>query len=81
MPTHGNLRKYIQTIGDGAQSRFVVTHGLGNRHSIVQVRRHIAPYDVVGVSICLDPDDLGNNVIIDFGTPPRTEEFVVIVIG
>ncbi len=81
MPTHSNLQKYIQTIGNGADTSIVVRHNIGNRHVVVQLRQNEAPFEFIYTGIRLDPNDVGNAVIINFSVAPKPDEFVVIVIG
>ena len=74
----GRVKKYAADIGDGAATQYDVTHNLGTRDCIVQVRRNGGNYDVIMCDIlALDT----NTTRLNFITAPSTNLYRVIVLA
>lgn len=67
---------YVQIVGDGVSTSFVVTHGSGTRDVHVTVRRNSSPYDDVVADV--EHTD-GNTVTVRVLSPPATNGLVVMV--
>ena len=80
-PATVGLSKYVENIGDGTETSFVVTHNLGTKDVIVRVY-NVATNETVLVNegVLLDTDD---SITIKFttDTPPAEDEYRVVVIG
>lgn len=72
------VRKYATTIGDGTTTAFTVSHNLGTRDVIVQIRRNASPYNLVMTDVKADTI---NDVVVEFSAPPATNEFRVMIQG
>lgn len=71
---------FTQTIGDGSNTSFTVTHNFNTRAVAVVVRRNAVPYDQVWAGLSATADTV-NTVVVSFDTPPAAGEFVVTVIS
>lgn len=73
----GVTRKYAASIGDGAETTYVVTHNLGNKDVVVQLRQNsddaFVEADVVSTST--------TQVTITFAVAPTSNAIRVVVIG
>ena len=58
---------YYQTIGNGTNSSFTLTHNLGTRDVTVTVRNADSPYEVINVRW---EAETTNTVVLDFSSPP-----------
>ena len=71
------VTKYSETIGDGTEDTFVVSHNLGTSDVTVSVR-DAATGEVVMVSVAISNN---NAVTVEFASAPASDEFRVTVIG
>jgi hypothetical protein len=69
---------YEETIGNGINSNFIITHNLGTKDLTVIVRENINPYDVVEVS--WEATSV-NTISIDFSEAPNTNSKRVAIKG
>jgi hypothetical protein len=70
------VNKFNQTIGDGINKSFTVTHNLNESNLVVSVRDNISNYYVY-------PDIIYNNsnsIIVSFYNTPSTDQYMVIVV-
>lgn len=67
---------HAETIGDGASTTIVVTHGLATRDVDVTIREAASPYGVVSAQ--WEATDT-TTITLYFGSPPATNEFRVKV--
>lgn len=74
----GRPLKFQQDIGDGSATSYTVTHNLGTRDLIVQVRRNSGNYDQIIVDIEYTTT---NSVTIKFAAAPSSNAFRVIILG
>lgn len=74
----GFMTRYTETIGDGVANPITVTHNMGTRDVMVQVRETGSPYEHVGVTV---ESATTNTVTLTFGTAPTLNQYTVIVIG
>lgn len=74
----GFMTRYTVTVGDGLTNPITVTHNMGTRDVLVQVREAGAPYEHVGVTV---ESSTTNTVTLTFGTAPTLNQYTVIVIG
>lgn len=74
----GRIRKHTQTVGDGTNTQYSVTHNLGTRDVQVTVYRNASPYEVVLVDV--EHTD-NNTVTVRFASAPASNAFRVVVIG
>ena len=74
----GRLKKFSQTIGDGAATSYTVTHNLNTNDTQVTVYRVAANYDEVLVDV---EHTSVNSVTIKFASAPSNNQFRVVVIG
>jgi len=77
----GFMTRYTVEIGDGVNGvvvPFTVTHNMGTRDVIVQVRETASPYEFVGVTI----ESYSTNAVrLYFGAIPSLNQYTVVVIG
>lgn len=71
-------RRYSVAVGNNALTSIVVTHNLGTRDVIVQVRRTAAPYDLVYADVEMTST---STVTVSFAVAPTTDQYTVTVIG
>ena len=71
------LERVSQTIGDGTNTSFTITHNFGTRDVTVQVRETSGNYYSVVTPVAFNED----TVVVTFATPPLTNEYRVTVIG
>lgn len=69
---------YTALIGDNTNTSFTVTHNLGTKDLLVQIRRNGSPYDIIDAGIEMTTD---NDITITTTTIPSTDEYKVIIIG
>lgn len=69
---------FTDTIGDGSNTSYVVTHNIGSRDVLVQTRRNSSPYDIVECSV---EHTSINSCTLTFATAPSTNDIKVIVLG
>jgi hypothetical protein len=60
---------YYQTIGNGTDSSFTLTHNFNTRDVVVTARNAASPYEVVNVRW---EAETANTVIVDFSSPPSS---------
>lgn len=65
---------YYQTIGNGTNSSFTLTHNLGTRDVTVTVRNAASPYEVIDVRW---EAETTNTVVLDFSSPPSASSIRV----
>lgn len=74
----GFMTRYTVEIGDGATNPITVTHNMGTRDVIVQVRETASPYEYVGVTI----ESFSTTAVkLYFGAIPTLNQYTVVVIG
>lgn len=71
------LERVSQTIGDGTNTSFTITHNFGTRDVTVQVRETSGNYYSVVTPVAFNED----TIVVTFATPPLTNEYRVTVIG
>lgn len=74
----GFITRYATDIGDSTNTDIVITHNLGTRDAIVQVRETGSPYEQVGVDIEYTTT---NSVTLRFAAAPAVGEYRAIVTG
>jgi hypothetical protein len=67
---------YYQTIGNGTDSSFTLTHNFNTRDVVVTARNASSPYEVVNVRW---EAETANTVIVDFSSPPSSSSIRVAV--
>lgn len=67
---------YVATIGNGASTTFVVSHGLNTRDVFVQVRNANSPYEVIDVQWEATST---STVTFNFSTPPASNSVRVAI--
>jgi hypothetical protein len=70
--------KYSEDIGDGSAKVFVITHNLGTRDVLVQVRQTASPYAVVEPDIEMTST---NTITLRFNKAPTSAQYRVTIIG
>jgi hypothetical protein len=70
-------RKWTVDVGDGTNTSFAITHGLGSRDVQVQVYDN-ATYDTVEVDVVRTSS---NVVTISFNVAPDTAAYRVVIVG
>ena len=73
-----NVRKYVQTIGDGVSTSFTLNHGMCTRNVIVNVQRTTSPFEIIEADIF---HTSLNQITVSFAKPPAINEYTVVVIG
>lgn len=76
---HQSIKKNTTTIGDGTNTSYTVTHGLGTQDVTVQVRQMASPYSFISPSQIQATDN--NSVAISFATAPTNNQYKVIILG
>lgn len=74
------VRRYAQTIGDGAATAYTITHNFGTRDLIAQVYEAGAAYDDAG-ALALVSRTTVNTLTVTFVVPPSTDQYRVVVIA
>lgn len=74
----GFMTRYATSVGDGSNTSYTVTHNLGTRDVIVQIREVASPYAVVIADIAASTTSA---VTVEFATAPTTDQYRVVVIG
>lgn len=74
----GFITKYSEDIGDGAAKVFVITHGLGTRDVIVQVRLNSGTYALVEPDIEMTST---TTVTLRFNAAPTNAQYRVVILG
>jgi hypothetical protein len=74
----GFITRYAETIGDGVLTSFTVTHNLGTRDVVVQVRQNSGSYEYVNCDVAATTD---NTLTLAFGAAPSSNAYRVIVTG
>lgn len=76
---HANrAKRYSTDVGDGAATQYTVTHNLGTRDVLVQVRRNSGNYDEVMAQVEVLTT---NTVRVTFATAPTANQFRVSVLA
>lgn len=70
------VRKFAADVGDGAATSYVITHNLGTRDVVVQVRDNTTPYAVMGVDMEATST---NTVTLRFAIAPTSNQYRVII--
>jgi hypothetical protein len=70
--------KYSTTIGDGSSTSYVVTHSLGTRDVLIQVKQTGSPYGVVECDMSATTT---NTSTIVFASAPSSNAYRVTIIG
>jgi hypothetical protein len=60
---------YYQTIGNGTDSSFTLTHNFNTRDVVVTARNAVSPYEAINVRW---EAETANTVIVDFSSPPSS---------
>ena len=71
------VERIATTIGNGTDTSYTVTHNLGTRDVVVQVRETGGSFLSVVTPITFNED----TIVVTFATPPLTNEYRVTVIG
>ena len=71
-------KKHTQQIGNGSDTVIEVSHGLGSRDVIVQLRETASPYAVVMTDVEMTTT---NKITLRFAKAPATNEYTVTIIG
>ncbi len=74
----GRAKRYSATFGDGSATQYTLTHNLGTRDVIVQVRRTGSPYDEVITDV---EADTINSVVIRFASAPASNTMRATVLA
>jgi hypothetical protein len=74
----GFMTRYATSVGDATNTSFTITHNLGTRDVVVQIREVASPYAVVIADIAATTT---NTVTVAFATAPTTDQYRVVVIG
>ena len=72
------VRKHSESIGDGVETSWVVTHGFNTRDITVQVFDNSSPYAQVEADV---EHTNSGDVTIKFASAPTTDQYRVVVIG
>lgn len=71
-------KKYSESVGNGTDTSFVVTHGLSTRDVNVMLRQTSSPYAQVFTDVEMTSAD---TITIKFAEPPTSGEYTVTIIG
>jgi hypothetical protein len=74
----GFITRYAASVGDGSTTSFTVTHNLGTRDVVVQIRENAGSYEYVNADVAATTD---NTLTVGFGVAPTTNAYRVIVTG
>ncbi len=72
------VRKFTQTIGDGAALTYPVTHGLNTMATMAVISRTAAPFDAVECEII---DTSVNVTTFNFNVAPTAGQYTVVIMG
>jgi hypothetical protein len=75
--TEGGPGKFSQSIGDGTATSFVVAHNLNSADVVIEVFAVDGGATVIPNTARID----ANTIRLEFGNPPATDEYRVVVIG
>lgn len=67
---------YSQTIGDGTNSSYTITHGFGTRNVVVVIRNAASPYEFINARW---EATTTNSITVDFSSPVTSDSIVVTV--
>jgi len=70
------MRRFTQTIGDGAATSFTLTHSLGSQEVLVQVRDA-----TTNMVVYPDVQIAASTVVITFATAPASNAYKVVILG
>ena len=76
--TYQVARKMAQTIGDGTNTSFTITHNMNTRDIVSSIRATATPWDEVEAIVTYPTV---NTAVITFATAPANGEFAVTLIG
>lgn len=76
IPLDAGPTSFTQTIGDGSATSITVTHNLGTRDLIAQVRSTNTPFDKVEPDIEFTDD---NTITVKFATAPTNGQYRVLI--
>lgn len=71
-------RKYAQTIGNGTDKKFLISHNLGTQDVVVTARETGGSLSFVNVQVKATD---ANNIVVEFSVAPTTNSHRIIVIG
>lgn len=74
----GRTKKYSATFGDGASTSYAITHNLGSRDVVTNVRLAGSPYDEVECEIEMTDT---NTVTVKVNTAPASNAYRITVLG
>lgn len=74
----GFMTRYAANIGNSVDTSITVTHNLGTRDVVVNVREAAGSYEYVNVDILATTE---NTITLGFGVAPASNAYRVIVIG
>jgi phage-related tail fiber protein len=74
----GFITRYAASVGDGSTTSFTVTHNLGTRDVVVQIRENAGSYEYVNADVAATTD---NTLTVAFAVAPTTNAYRVIVTG
>ncbi len=69
-----------QTVGDGSNTVYTITHNLKTRDVVPHIYRTASPYDALLTNFSIDHTTI-DTLTITFTTAPTTDEFRVVVLG
>ena len=67
---------YAEDIGDGTATLFTVTHSLGTRDVVVQLRQNASPWEYVGADVRAATT---TTVTVQFLTPPAAGAYRILI--
>jgi hypothetical protein len=74
----GTVNKYSQSVGDGTNTSYPVTHSLSTRDVVVNVYEVASPYTQVFPDIA---NTTTSAITVTFATAPTTNQYRVVVLG
>jgi hypothetical protein len=75
--SESHMGKHVQTIGDGWQTAWTITHGAHTRDVVVEVYRTQPPHETVEADVSRPSED---TVYIETNRPVQPDEFTVVVL-
>lgn len=78
-PSPSPVSTHVQTIGNGTDSSFTVTHGLDSDFVLTEVR-HVPTGEIRNVSPVVSVLDR-NSLSVTFSAPPSADEYAVYVLA